>query len=1030
MPPATPRSLERSHPPLPHPTPHHPRAKGVTDSDLARMRALLPLLAGLALPAAGSDVTFDDGRRRLVWSAQQGGCLASATLRAPDGDWGGNVLLAPVAAEAAEQRGEGSCSACAAPGTLTELFRNATALRLRSVSRCGAATLESVYAVDGGSDAVTVATVFHAGRTFAPTIPTVPIGNALSVVAQVAVGQRTQRSFSADGETTPQPRHAYASGGVTGALGLRWLSPKMTVALADSEPGNVKSPAVNISLQKHGFTPAAGERWSLRYAVTLGAGVAAPVESDGGAQTDVVLPLWLRPSVDRSHWGPGDEGRYTRLLEILPRYQDTLNSTAVAGCVARFLSFDPSTAPPFCQVFDAATAAMAFDRVGLHTRAAAVIRQLASLQLPDGGTPEQLSAAGRVQSHGQAILDVGEIVLAIWTHTATTQDASLAEELWPFVRSAVAFTAGLLNATTGWAEALRFGPLQQSAAYCSAPQGKAVNTLECGARLCALVGAELCPDGGAAYHRLARRASIPLNGLSMGGALPCGDMAQAYGFIEPLEAAVADDEYFARWYQSVWLNHTGLGGSFGATTDVYASGETSELSRSVFWSKVEVVRLWRGMTEWSWNSSTAVGVGGFVDCTACWPRVCTCWIPKPYSDRAVWAQSEALIYLTTDFRPMDAVKVRNVAVVSPIDSLATQSLSAVVMETTGLGISSVYVEYTCPSGARVRRELLLAGFVVKDEFDLAAFDGCTRVSFVLTASAANGLTARVQGTFEIVLGRSDSLKSDDDAAGWTGCPGLCFAGVCRDIGNYRNFSVAECESKCLATERCTAINSGAQGDGHAGACALRACPLGTPPSWRLRGSTGYAHYKVSCDAPPPPPPGPPTPPSPAPPSPPPRNLTKGSQVHLSLGAAPNSYVVTWSTAESLAESGGSVAELTLLPTPRGPGRMTKVAGTEEQFVDNGTLRHTQYIHRATFSGLVSGSRYMYRVACDGAVLCNESFVFVAVFRTRSEVASFTVFGDMGWWNDKAFPQLVADADRRDTDVVIHVSADAPFAVFF
>ena len=65
-----------------------------------------------------------------------------------------------------------------------------------------------------------------------------------AVRAQVAVGRpRTQRTYAADGETTPQPRHAFASGGVTGAAGLRWLHPKMTVALSDAEPGNAKSPA-------------------------------------------------------------------------------------------------------------------------------------------------------------------------------------------------------------------------------------------------------------------------------------------------------------------------------------------------------------------------------------------------------------------------------------------------------------------------------------------------------------------------------------------------------------------------------------------------------------------------------------------------------------------------------------------------------------------------------------------------------------------------------------------------------------------
>jgi hypothetical protein len=153
----------------------------------------LALLFGLALlvTAPTGDISFEDGRRRLTWRAAQGGCLASATLRSADGSsWSDNVLLTPVAVEAAERLGGGGCSACAAPGALTVLFRNATALRLRARGRCGGATVESTFAVDGWSDAVDVVAVFHAGRAFAPTVPTVPTGNALSVRMQVASSPR------------------------------------------------------------------------------------------------------------------------------------------------------------------------------------------------------------------------------------------------------------------------------------------------------------------------------------------------------------------------------------------------------------------------------------------------------------------------------------------------------------------------------------------------------------------------------------------------------------------------------------------------------------------------------------------------------------------------------------------------------------------------------------------------------------------------------------------------------------------------
>jgi len=44
---------------------------------------------------------------------------------------------------------------------------------------------------------------------------------------------------------------------------------------------------------------------------------------------------------------------------------------------------------------------------------------------------------------------------------------------------------------------------------------------------------------------------------------------------------------------------------------------------------------------------------------------------------------------------------------------------------------------------------------------------------------------------------------------------------------------------------------------------------------------------------------------------------------------------------------------------------------------------------------------------------------MALFPTLSDPTSFTIFGDMGWWNDRVIGQLTEDAARRDTDIVIH-----------
>ena len=264
---------------------------------------------------------------------------------------------------------------------------------------------------------------------------------------------------------------------------------------------------------------------------------------------------------------------------------------------------------------------------------------------------------------------------------------------------------------------------------------------------------------------------------------------------------------------------------------------------------------------------------------------------------------------------------------------------------------------------------------------------------------------------------------------WTKCPGRAFAGACRDVGNLGNVTVAECEEQCANnSSRCTAINFRDSGGGG----TLRACPLGTPPNWFLQGETGYAHYPVDCAAPPSPAPAP-SPPSPTPapaPAPVPQNGTCGCQVHISLGwPAPNTYIVTWSTSASLERDGGSTVEYWYVPgDSAGAGAGDRVArrvvGAEDIFVDNGTLRHTQYVHRAAMAGLEHGRRYEYRVATVGdgggePRFCNETFEFVALFPSASDPTSLTVFGDMGWWNNRVFGQLAADAVSRDTDIVVH-----------
>lgn len=71
------------------------------------------------------------------------------------------------------------------------------------------------------------------------------------------------------------------------------------------------------------------------------------------------------------------------------------------------------------------------------------------------------------------------------------------------------------------------------------------------------------------------------------------------------------------------------------------------------------------------------------------------------------------------------------------------------------------------------------------------------------------------------------------------------------------FDAFRYDSECLATSGCSAINVDDRGN-----CALRACKLGTPPTWNLSGFTARSLYNTTCNANPPS--RPPTQPQPPP----------------------------------------------------------------------------------------------------------------------------------------------------------------------
>jgi len=75
-------------------------------------------------------------------------------------------------------------------------------------------------------------------------------------------------------------------------------------------------------------------------------------------------------------------------------------------------------------------------------------------------------------------------------------------------------------------------------------------------------------------------------------------------------------------------------------------------------------------------------------------------------------------------------------------------------------------------------------------------------------------------------------------------------------------------------------------------------------------------------------------------------------VTFSSSVNPSQMVVVWSTMNATKSTIGMIGSA----LHGGPPSM-EVKGTSSQFVDPGTLHHTQYIHTVTFTGLKPGASY-------------------------------------------------------------------------
>ncbi|XP_037933616.1 acid phosphatase type 7 isoform X1 [Teleopsis dalmanni] len=133
------------------------------------------------------------------------------------------------------------------------------------------------------------------------------------------------------------------------------------------------------------------------------------------------------------------------------------------------------------------------------------------------------------------------------------------------------------------------------------------------------------------------------------------------------------------------------------------------------------------------------------------------------------------------------------------------------------------------------------------------------------------------------------------------------------------------------------------------------------------------------------------------------------QVHLSFGEHSHEIVVTWTTRD---DAGETIVEY-------GTGDyLLKANGTSQKFIDGGSKKKTQYIHRAKLSHLKPNTNYEYH--CGGSLGWSAKFEFRTVPQGENWSPSIVLFGDMGNENAQSLARLQQETQRGMYDAVIHI----------
>jgi hypothetical protein len=96
----------------------------------------------------------------------------------------------------------------------------------------------------------------------------------------------------------------------------------------------------------------------------------------------------------------------------------------------------------------------------------------------------------------------------------------------------------------------------------------------------------------------------------------------------------------------------------------------------------------------------------------------------------------------------------------------------------------------------------------------------------------------------------------------------------------------------------------------------------------------------------------------------------------------------------------------------------KAIGYSFKYVEDGSMKLTQYIHRVVLTNLVAGKTYMYH--CGSDLGWSELFYFTAMKNDPDWAPQLAIYGDMGNINAQSLTRLQREVQMDMYDAIIHV----------